>query len=386
MKTLRLAESLACLLIIVVSLTNCSGEGCGLTVIGGGPTIPGQEDIELVAIPPIGSTSSLRGVIRNASPDEFYVAVYIRVAGNWWTKPTFANPSTAVADDGTWCTNITTGGEDASATQIAAFLMPNASSPVLSAGTSALSQTLFDEAVDYEVVDREIIANARMIDFAGERWWVKASESPVGPGPNLFSDSPENVWVDDFGLHLRITERDGLYRSAEIVSMENFGYGHYIFTIASPISAFDPNVVLGLFTWSEDPEFAFREIDIEFSTWQVSGDLPAQFVVQPFNLPGHIFRFDMDQGDDFSTHIIEWAPNSVLFSSEFFDAATSEVVTRTWEFAGEGVPQLGTQNIRMNLWLIFGEPPIDGQEVEVIFSDFEFVPTSAEFKNIANTN
>ncbi len=39
---------------------------------------------------------------------------------------------------------------------------------------------------------------------------MKASPGLVGPGPNVFSDSPENVWVDAAGqLHMRITARDG---------------------------------------------------------------------------------------------------------------------------------------------------------------------------------
>src|SRR6266852_8102374 len=34
------------------------------------------------------------------------------------------------------------------------------------------------------------------ISWAGRTWQVKSSQSKVGPGPNYFSASAENVWVD----------------------------------------------------------------------------------------------------------------------------------------------------------------------------------------------
>lgn len=49
----------------------------------------------------------------------------------------------------------------------------------------------------------------RTIIFAGHQWGVK--DGFHGPGPNEFSDSAENVWVDGAGsLHLKITNRAGL--------------------------------------------------------------------------------------------------------------------------------------------------------------------------------
>src|SRR5574341_1745935 len=36
----------------------------------------------------------------------------------------------------------------------------------------------------------------RQISFSGYMWNVKKSNGRVGPGPNYFSDSTQNVWVD----------------------------------------------------------------------------------------------------------------------------------------------------------------------------------------------
>src|ERR1051325_11835524 len=111
------------------------------------------------------------------------------------------------------------------------------------------------------------------IVWSGHTWQVKSSQSKVGPGPNFFSASAENVSVDAEGrLHLRITYRNGRWHCAEIISTESFGYGTYSFAIASPVDALDPSVVLGLFTWSDKAAYNHREIDIEFGRWGNASD------------------------------------------------------------------------------------------------------------------
>ncbi|MDQ4089270.1 MAG: hypothetical protein M3163_03045 [Actinomycetota bacterium] len=51
-----------------------------------------------------------------------------------------------------------------------------------------------------------------------------------------------------------------------------------------PGGRLDPNVVLGLFSWSDDPAYNYREIDIEVARWgDVAGDTNAQYVVQPWD-------------------------------------------------------------------------------------------------------
>src|SRR5437773_1501268 len=82
-------------------------------------------------------------------------------------------------------------------------------------------------------------------------------------------------------LHLKITHSGGTWQCAEINSERTLGYGKYIFQLDSPPD-FDPNVVLGLFTWSDNNAFNNREIDIEIARWGDASDLTnAQFVVQP---------------------------------------------------------------------------------------------------------
>ena len=70
----------------------------------------------------------------------------------------------------------------------------------------------------------------RTVLFAGYSWSVKRSDEAVGPGPNLFSDRPENVWVDeDHRLHLGVTDRRR-WLCAEVVIAPTLGTA----PIASP--------------------------------------------------------------------------------------------------------------------------------------------------------
>ena len=71
---------------------------------------------------------------------------------------------------------------------------------------------------------------AKTIFFSGYNWTVKNSPGKVGPGPNYFSDSANNVWVDTQGrLHLKITKRNGRWYCAEVISEVSFGYGEHLF-------------------------------------------------------------------------------------------------------------------------------------------------------------
>src|SRR5215472_8341247 len=94
------------------------------------------------------------------------------------------------------------------------------------------------------------------LEFSGYSWAVKTSSGTVGPGPNYYSDSPANVWVDDRKrLHLQITKTQGQWRCAEVVCTKSLGYGVYRFYLDSAVERLAPNVVLGLFTWNDRPAF-----------------------------------------------------------------------------------------------------------------------------------
>ncbi len=207
------------------------------------------------------------------------------------------------------------------------------------------------------------------LSFSGYSWEAKTSPGLVGPGPNVFSDSPRTSGVDAQGqLHLCITHRDGQWRSAEVVLDRSLGYGTYRFTVASPVGDLDPNVVLGLFTWSDDPAYNHREIDIEFARWGNATDpTNAQYVVQPYDRRGNLARFTQPAVAP-TEHAFTWSSKQVRFSST---TATGQTIA-SWSYTGRSVPKPGDERTRINLWLAGGAPPANGAEVEVGLSRFSF--------------
>jgi len=124
----------------------------GTAVVGGA----GTPDISFTAVPPYGDTTQLlHGEVRHVAPAGYRAAVYIRVAGLWWTKPSFADPTTWIAPSGRWTTDITTGGDDRHATQIAAYLILGSYDPPLAAGLAALPAELNANALASRFVDRQ---------------------------------------------------------------------------------------------------------------------------------------------------------------------------------------------------------------------------------------
>ena len=121
------------------------------------------------------------------------------------------------------------------------------------------------------------------------------------------------------------------------------------------------------------------EIDIECGRWADSNDVHnAQFVVQPWDWSGHLVRYSVPREVRHSTHVFTWEPHQIAFESlvgSFSPAPPpSEVLGRHCFTNAPAVPPAGDENVRINLWLIYGFPPTDGNEAEIILSRFDFVP------------
>ena len=73
----------------------------------------------------------------------------------------------------------------------------------------------------------------RQIRFSGYDWIVRNSNTTiVSPGPNLYSNSISNVWIDSLGfLHLKIRYFRGSWYSSKLESIASLGYGSYIFNV-----------------------------------------------------------------------------------------------------------------------------------------------------------
>ena len=119
-------------------------------------------EIEFTYVPPFESYENLQGVVSGVEPDDYKVAVYINVSG-WWTKPSMAQPLTAINSDRSWNCDITTGGIDQCATEIIAFLVPNGYDPPLGSGQQCLALELYNYPYDKEI-------RYEKLSFSGCEW------------------------------------------------------------------------------------------------------------------------------------------------------------------------------------------------------------------------
>lgn len=122
----------------------------GTALIGGF----GTPTVSMNVVPSIGSNDNLIGSIMHVIPADYKVAVYIKVASGWWTKPYAATPLTLILPDGSWVCDITTGGSDTLATEIAAFLIPNSYTPPMVLNATVLPAELGNNAVAQTTVTR----------------------------------------------------------------------------------------------------------------------------------------------------------------------------------------------------------------------------------------
>ncbi len=240
-----------------------------------------------------------------------------------------------------------------------------------------------------------------VLTFAGRKWDIKFGDQLFGPGPNFFSNHPNDVWVDEKGyLHLTITERDSVWKATEVICHDNTGYGTYIFTIEGNPVDIDSVVVLGLFTWDNTTfqEQANSEVDIEFSYFNRRDAFTAlQYAVQPTDFgieyPDRKYRPDVPNNAwvGVSTHAFTWTDTLITWESwpgseygngdpigywtfDLSNDSVSKFENGIWSDSLI-IPAPGpTTNARMNFWLLNGQAPKSGLRHEMVIRNFEYIP------------
>ena len=221
--------------------------------------------------------------------------------------------------------------------------------------------------------------------FANKQWIVDTDESP---GSNLYSDSIENIWLDELGqLHFRMTrdKETKRWKCIEIYSaQQEWGYGKYEFEIEVVSDGrIDENVVIGLFTYdSGAPEEYFREIDYEYSKWGIPEDDNSQFVIQ--YIPDSIERFDIPL-DNYEAKIsFDWREEEIIFYYQCGDKEEEIILPKNGESCKPPAP--GNERVYMNLWLYNGKPHNEDnmEKVEIIIKDFVFTPCQNNSPEIHN--
>jgi hypothetical protein len=239
--------------------------------------------------------------------------------------------------------------------------------------------------------------------FSGYEWNVKHAETVQGPGPNWFSNDPDDIYVDDQGyLHMWINERDGKWFATEIVSEDTMGYGTYKFTIEGDFVNMPDNVTVGLFTWDNNSfyEHANSEIDVELSKWgETEKQNTLQYAVQPVSFstffPERVFN--PSDTEDYligvTTHVFNWTDSLITFKSYFGEDELAANQIAEWSFGLDNPPRVkeeggqsslpivipgpgNTTNARINYWLQpwINQGPSGGVPQELIVRHFSYSP------------
>ncbi|HBL75738.1 MAG: hypothetical protein A2W90_17300 [Bacteroidetes bacterium GWF2_42_66] len=210
---------------------------------------------------------------------------------------------------------------------------------------------------------------SQTIQFAGQTWNVRSGTG--NPGNNNWSASSQSVWVDEAGrLHMKIRKEGDKWYCAEIISQQSFGYGEYIFYVASHVEKYDPSVVAAMFTYENDN----REIDIEFTNSGFGStsktDTPGWYTVQPRPYTtANQYRFKLNLTEDYSTHKFVWSSKNIFFQSyhgHYPQLPSSEYQIAQWTYTGTKNPPTGSERLHINLYLLGGAPPTNQQEVEFV--------------------
>ncbi len=250
------------------------------------------------------------------------------------------------------------------------------------------------------------------IRFSGHKWKIKHGNGLMGPGPNYFSNSNKNVWIDKHGwLHLAIRRNNNRWTCSEVICQTPVGYGTYKFIIAPPKKKLAPNVIFGLFTWDTETYFkqANSEIDIEFTQWANTNNPNLFYSVQPTcgpDDPTGMYRertsaFFISDTNHPAEYQFTWLPDKVTFFSQPTTSISAGNHTTDWIFSSNkpprrsscgdgisapiGIPRPGTNTeVRINLWIMDAnhdkkpDLPMNNDEQEVVIKSFDFTPLQVD--------
>ena len=151
----------------------------------GPPCVASSATFRLIFVPRFGTSDNLRGQLCHLNPAEYRVAVYIKVANTYWVKPLAAQPLTPMQADGSWATDITTGGNDPLATEIRAYLVSRFYNPPILLGSATIPAALDASAPNADhtsvVTNRFVAARAPSTarDQAGRATAARRAAKPA---------------------------------------------------------------------------------------------------------------------------------------------------------------------------------------------------------------
>ena len=225
-----------------------------------------------------------------------------------------------------------------------------------------------------------MIANVAAADtylnWCGKQWWIRSGTG--NPGGNQWNDSSSSVWIDsNHNLHLTIRKVGNTWYSTEVdTTSANYKYGIYKWQVSSPILNLDPNIVSAMFFRHNDT----NEIDIEATQWGWIYSDRLSCTVQPNAYQSAISYDSSYQNATDVTYQFDWEPTYVHFIAKLADGTIIAYVNCTDQTS---IPHVAG-GVAMQMWLMSNLAPINGQNAEMVLSNFSYVPSDAN--SIENTS
>lgn len=119
----------------------------------------GTDTLILDYIPVLGSADNIKGHINDLITCDYSIAAYIKVGGEWWTKPTFDMPAVPVLCNGQWSLDYTGGGNDPQATDMCFFVIDADYSPPACSGCGTIPQEIYDNALAVKCTQRYLLTD-----------------------------------------------------------------------------------------------------------------------------------------------------------------------------------------------------------------------------------
>jgi endo-1,3-1,4-beta-glycanase ExoK len=217
------------------------------------------------------------------------------------------------------------------------------------------------------VLISNIAAADRYLSWCGKQWWVRSGTG--NPGGNNWNSSSSSVWVDGSNcLHLTIKKVGGIWYSTEVdTTTANYSYGVYKWDVSSPILNLDPNIVAAMFFRHNDS----NEIDIEATQWGWTYSDRLSLSVQPNAYQSAITYDSPNRNVKNVTYSFDWEPKYVRFTAKLTNGTT----IADWICTDQtSIPHVAG-GVAMQMWLMNHLAPINGQNAEMVLTNFSYVPS-----------
>ncbi len=215
-------------------------------------------------------------------------------------------------------------------------------------------------------------APTKPLKFSGYDWDVRTIASDRGGTNNLYD--PDNAWTDASGaLHLQIKPKSGRWSCVEMVLNRSLGYGTYVVTVRDT-SHLEPAAVFSMITFEEwGGDQNYREMDVEISRWgDAANKNNAQYVIQPFYIPGNVSAFNVPSGT--LTHLLRWESGRATFKTfRGTSVGAGASVVSEHEFSS-GIPAPGQAKIHLIFYVVASDKNPLQKASEVVIEKLEYLP------------